>query len=53
MQDATKGEYDRTKDQLMRETTIEASDGVGQAFHDLNAKAQAKSNSTAKMIYSH
>ena len=49
---ATKGEYDRTKDQLMRETTIMTSDGAGRVFHELNAKAQAKAVSDRLKLYS-
>lgn len=49
---ATKGEYDRTKDQLMRETAIVASDGTGRAFQELNAKEQAKAVSDRLKLYS-
>lgn len=51
---ATKGEYDRTKDQLTRETTIVSHDeeGNGQMFSELDEKAQAKVVSDRLKLYS-
>ena len=50
---ATKGEYDRTKDQLMRETTLWASkDGTEKPFHELGEKEQAKAISDRLKLYS-
>eukprot|EP00571_Detonula_confervacea_P015151 CAMPEP_0172308022 /NCGR_PEP_ID=MMETSP1058-20130122/8746_1 /TAXON_ID=83371 /ORGANISM="Detonula confervacea, Strain CCMP 353" /LENGTH=2557 /DNA_ID=CAMNT_0013020353 /DNA_START=95 /DNA_END=7768 /DNA_ORIENTATION=- len=51
---ATKGEYDRTKDQLTRETTIVAhdDDGNGQTFSELNEREQAKVVSDRLKLYS-
>lgn len=50
---ATKGEYDRTKDQLMRETTlIMSNDGIEKSFPELNEKDQAKAVSDRLKLYS-
>lgn len=50
---ATKGEYDRTRDQLSRETSVVASsDGVGKPFHELTEKEQAKAVSDRLKLYS-
>jgi DNA polymerase epsilon subunit 1 len=48
---ATKGEYDRTKDQLARETTAVAGNGNGRAFHELNVREQAKAVSDRLKLY--
>lgn len=46
---ATKGEYDRTRDQLMRESGV---DGTDRAFHELNEAEQAKAISNRLKLYS-
>ena len=46
---ATKGEYDRTKDQLSRETGV---NGEGQSFNDLDEREQAKAVSDRLKLYS-
>ena len=46
---ATKGEYDRTRDQLMRETGVDDTD---RPFHELNEKEQAKAISNRLKLYS-
>ena len=49
---ATRGEYDRTRDQLARETTAVTGDGTGRAFHELNVREQAKAVSDRLKLYS-
>lgn len=46
---ATKGEYDRTRDQLMRETGV---DGTDRPFHELDEKEQARAISNRLKLYS-
>lgn len=46
---ATKGEYDRTRDQLMRESGV---DGTDRPFHELNENEQAKAISDRLKLYS-
>ncbi|KAL7468775.1 hypothetical protein ACHAXS_009012 [Conticribra weissflogii] len=46
---ATKGEYDRTKDQLIRESIT---NGAEQPFHELSEKEQAKKISDRLKLYS-
>jgi DNA polymerase epsilon subunit 1 len=45
---ATRGEYDRTRDQLARETTAVTGDGTGRAFHEMNVREQAASSTIAE-----
>ena len=46
---ATKGEYERTRDQLMRESGV---DGTDRAFHELSESEQAKAISDRLKLYS-
>ena len=39
---ATRGEYDRTRDQLAREMTSVTGDSTGRAFHELNPETRPK-----------
>jgi DNA polymerase epsilon subunit 1 len=49
---ATRGEYDRTRDQLAREMTSVTGDSTGRAFHELNPRDQAKAVSDRLKLYS-